>query len=288
MAVYKRAYRGYSGALTPQWSRFLILTRYAYRGLFRSRVLTGMFILCLFPFLFFAAGLYLNHNASAISALQIRVKNNALIEVNHTLFMSFMGIQFSLAFLMTAFIGPGLISPDLANNGLPLYLCRPFSRAEYVLGKFTVLAMLLSYITWIPALTLFFIQSSLGGVGWMWENLWMARAIFLGSWILILVLAFLALALSAWVKWKPVAGALVLGVMFLGAGLGAAINAVLRTKTGTLLDVGQLITTVWMDLFRQQADLGISPIQAWLALIAICALCVLLLAKKIKAFEVVK
>lgn len=288
MAVHKRTYRGYSGALTPQWSRFLILTRYAYRGLFRSRILIGMFILGLFPFLFFAAGLYLNHNASAISALHIRVKNNALIEVNQTLFMSFMGIQFSLAFLMTAFIGPGLISPDLANNGLPLYLCRPFSRAEYVLGKFTVLAILLSYLTWIPTLTLFGIQSSLGGAAWMWDNLWMARAIFVGSWILILVLAFLALALSAWVKWKPVAGALVLGVMFLGAGLGAAINAVLRISAGSLLDVGRLITTVWMDLFRQEPNLGISPAQAWLALIAICAVCVFLLSRKVKAFEVIK
>src|SRR5947209_16197601 len=111
--------------------------------------------------------------------------------------------------------------------------------------------MLLSYVTWIPALLLFVVQSSLAGSAWMWDNLWMARAIFVGSWILILVLSFLALALSAWVKWKPIAGALVLGVLFLGAGLGAAINAVMRTKMGTLLDVGQLITTIWMDLFRQ-------------------------------------
>jgi ABC-2 type transport system permease protein len=137
-------------------------------------------------------------------------------------------------------------------------------------------------------LLLFVIQSSLAGGAWMWSNLWMVRAIFLGSWILILVLAFLALALSAWVKWKPVAGALLLGVMFLAAGLGAAVDVVLRTRVGGLINVGELISIVWLDLFRQESSFGLSPTQAWLALSAICAGCLALLAKKIRAFEVVK
>ena len=286
MAVYKRAYRGYSGELTPSWSRFLILTRYAYRGLFRSRALLGMFMVCFVPFLGYVAVLYFNHNASLISML--RLKGSDLFEIDYKFFMSYLGTEFGMAFLLTAFIGPGLISPDLANNGLPLYLCRPFSRTQYVLGKFMVIGALLSYITWIPALLLFGIQSSLAGGAWMWSNLWMVRAIFLGSWILILILAFLALALSAWVKWKPVAGALLLGVMFLGAGLGTAINVVLRTHVGGLLNVGELIGIIWLDLFRQPSAFGLSPTQAWMALIAMCAACVALLAKKIRAFEVVR
>lgn len=288
MAVYKRAYRGYSGTYTPQWSRFLVLTRYAYRGLFRSRIMAGMFIVSLFPFLVCVAALYLNHNLSAISALKIRTAGGSLFDVDARFFLGYLTFEFSLAFLLTAFIGPGLISPDLANNGLPLYLCRPFSRTEYVLGKFMVIAALLSYVTWIPALVLFIVESNLAGAAWMWSNLWIARAIFLGSWILILVLAFVALALSAWVKWKPIAGALVLGVMFLGAGLGAAINAILRTTVGNLINVGVLIKTVWQDLFRSTEDIPMSPVTAWLALIAICALCAALLARKIRAFEVVK
>ena len=36
MAVYKRSYRGYTGPLTAEWSRFAIVPRYAYRGLFQS------------------------------------------------------------------------------------------------------------------------------------------------------------------------------------------------------------------------------------------------------------
>ncbi len=288
MAVYKRAYRGYSGDLTPAWSRFLILTRYAYRGLFKSRALTVMFMACFVPFLGYVAALYLNHNASLISMIHLRNAGGSLFEIDYKFFMSYLGTEFGMAFLLTAFIGPGLISPDLANNGLPLYLCRPFSRTQYVLGKFMVIAALLSYITWIPGLLLFGIQSSLAGAAWMWTNLWMVRAIFLGSWILILILAFLALALSAWVKWKPVAGALLLGVMFLGAGLGAAIDVVLRTRVGGLINVGELISIVWLDLFHQTSEFGLSPTQAWIALLLMCGACLALLARKIRAFEVVK
>ena len=48
MAVYKRSYRGYTGELTPRWSRFLILMRYASRGIFRSRMVTALFVICFF------------------------------------------------------------------------------------------------------------------------------------------------------------------------------------------------------------------------------------------------
>src|SRR5258707_13066390 len=51
--------------------------------------------------------------------------------------------------------GPPLVSRDLRNNALPLYLCRPFTRTEDVLGKMSVLLILLSAITWIPQLLLF-------------------------------------------------------------------------------------------------------------------------------------
>ena len=149
-------------------------------------------------------------------------------------FRSISAVQAAFAFVLTAFIGPGLVSPDLANGALTLYLCRPLSRTEYVLGKMSVLLITLSWITWIPGLVLFFVQASLSGWQWMWDNAWIAGAIVLGSLVWILVLALAALALSAWVKWRIVAGALLLGMFFLGAGFARAINAVLRTQQGYL------------------------------------------------------
>ena len=63
------------------------------------------------------------------------------------------------------------ISPDLSNNALPLYLCRPINRTEYILGKMAVLFIPLSCITWIPGLLLFAIQAGLQGQGWGWDHI---------------------------------------------------------------------------------------------------------------------
>ncbi len=168
MAVYKRSYRGYEGPLTPRWSRFLILSRYAARGIFQSRIITGLFVICFFYPLLMIAGLYLNHNARVLSLMKFN--GDHLMDINGTFFMVLMGVQGSMAFLMTAFVGPNMIAPDLANNALPLYFCRPLSRTEYVLGRGAVILFLLSFITWVPGLLIFAIESSLSGVSWASEH----------------------------------------------------------------------------------------------------------------------
>jgi ABC-2 type transport system permease protein len=193
-----------------------------------------------------------------------------------------------LAFVLTAFIGPGLVSPDLANGALTLYLCRPLSRIEYVLGKLSVLAIVLSWITWIPGLLLFFVQAGLAGWDWMMSNLWIASGIVLASWLWILSISLLALALSAWVKWRIAAGALLLGVLFLGAAFSEAINRVLQTQQGYLINVSKLLNIVWQDLLHDSGDRPLPAAEAWLGILAFAAVCFYVLMKKIRANEVVR
>jgi ABC-2 type transport system permease protein len=288
MSVYKRSYRGYAGVVTPTWSRFLILTRYAWQGLFRSRLLTGIFIVSLFPFLVETAMIYINHNTSFLSLIRVNAGTH-LLDINATFFRNCLQIQISFAFILTAFVGPGLVSPDLTNNALPLYFCRPFTRSEYVLGKFLVLLRLLSFITWVPGIALFAIEAGLSGWSWTMSNVWIAGAIVLDSAICMLVVSLLALALSAWVKWKPVAGGLFLAVLFLGAGMGAAVNAVIHTRLGDFISIGRLLSIVAGSVF-QTSDTGdgISAGAAWLGLLAISAFLLWLLSKKVRAYEVIR
>jgi ABC-2 type transport system permease protein len=286
MAVYKRSYRAYTGRLTPAWSRFFVLTRYALRGMFRSKFLTTIFVLSFFSPLVCAILIYLNHNATILNMLHTR--HNEAISVDGQFFLGFLGVQGGIAFFLTAFIGPNTIAPDLANGALPLYFCRPFSRAEYVLGKLCSLFYLLSFITWVPALVLFGIEANLSGPGWMWENRALASAILASSWIYILFISLIAMALSAWVKWRIAAGALILAVTFLLSGFGAAINAVLQSNIGYYIAPGALITRVCSQLFGVDARIDIPTAGAWVALLAMCGICLALLAKKVRAFEVVR
>lgn len=286
MAVYKRTYRSYSGPITPTWSRFLVLYRFSRRNLFRSKVQTAFLVLCFFFPLLCLLGLYANEHLSAFTLLAGR--NGPLFPVDAQFFLTYLTVQSSLAFVLTAFLGPGLVSPDLANGALTLYLCRPVSRTEYVAGKMSVIVIVLSWITWVPGLVLFAVQAELSGWDWFTHNFYMAVAIVVGSWIWILTLALLALALSAWVKWRIAAGALLLGILFMGSGFAHAINGVLGTKQGFLIDPSKLISIIWQSLLYDTSDLPFSATEAWIALLTIAGCCLLLLMKKVRANEVVR
>src|SRR4051795_8007205 len=199
MAVYKKTYRPYDGELTTSFRRLLVIPRYAFEDLNRSRFLTIFFLASFIYPLVCALLIYVRHNASALSLLGAQGADR-FISINVTFFMSLLGWQSMLALFLASFIGPGQVSPDLANNALSLYLARPFSRAEYVIGKMSVLLILLSLMTWIPGLLCFALQGYLEGGTWMQENWRFATGMFFGAWIWILILSLLALALSAWVK----------------------------------------------------------------------------------------
>jgi ABC-2 type transport system permease protein len=286
MAVYKRTYTAYEGALTPEWSRFLVIPRATYSKFGQSKLLMILRMASLVYPLGCILYIYLANNLSVLTDLGIPA--GRFLVVDRSMFLYFCWIQGAFAYAMTALVGPSLVSPDLVNNGLPLYLCRPFSRTEYVLGKMSVLAGLLSLATWVPGLVVFAIQASLAGWDWTVDNAWIAGSLFIGLLLWVVLLSLIALAISAWVKWKIAAGALLFGIFVAGAGFGSAINQIVRTQYGSLVNLTQVMYTIWSTLFGLSPDTGLSVGQAWSVIAVVCAGCVGLLAKKVRAFEVVK
>jgi ABC-2 type transport system permease protein len=303
MAVHKRVYRPLARAeLTPRWSRFLVLPRFAAQGWRGSRLLTAFLMFCLLPPLVAALVIYIFNSSLAQGLLGLtRGMDEFPFRIDGQFFGVLCNIQGSLAFLLIAWVGPGLVAPDLVNNALPLYLSRPFSRAEYVLGRVTTLLLLGSLITWVPDLLLFALQAGLAGGGWWHQNLHLAWGLVAGSLIWLLLLSLLALALSAWVRWRIVATGLFVGLFFISAGLGEAFNETLRTSWGKLLNLGYVITTVWKDLFdvvvterERRGQIGdptrldLPAGHCWLVLVALAGVCLLLLTRRLRAREVVR
>lgn len=287
MAVYKRTYKSYAGDLTPEWSRFMVIPRYAWRTLFQQRLITILYVICFFYPLGAALVIYFNHNTGFL-AQYMPVPHGGFLKIENSFFYYFVSVQCSLAFLLTSFIGPGLVSPDLTNNALPLYFCRPLSRAGYVAGKVMVIAGLLSFITWIPGLLLFLMQAGLADKAWFDANGYLAGAIFFSCILWILLISVMACALSAWVRWKIVAGALMLVILFLGAGLAEMIREVARTDSGGWLDMANNMSRVWMSLFRIRTEHAFTLQESILDLLLFMAFWIFLLTRKIKAYEVVR
>lgn len=286
MAVYKRTYTSYAGPLTDPRTRFLVLPRYSYERLFQSRFLTGFLVACFFFPLGCAGYIYLVNNLTVFANMGLPTPS--FLKIDAGFFRLVMNFQGGLAYILTALIGPSLIAPDLANNALPTYFSRPFSRTEYVIGKISVLFILLSIITWIPCSFLFLLQVSQAGGEWLSNNWFILRAILLGHFAWILLLSLLSVALSAWVKWKVVAGALILGVFGIGAGLAGIINSILRTDYGSMIDISRIMYTIWSDQLNIDASTGLEPFEAWIGFFAVCTICLVMLERKIRPKEIVR
>lgn len=287
MAVYKRGYSRYEGELTPRWQRLLVLPRFTWPRLLGQRLVIAVFILSAFWPLLCTIFIYLSNHPELWSSLGDAPKK--FLTVDGSFFLYFMNVQSVLAIALASLTGPGLIAPDLANNALPLYFSRPMTRWEYVLGRLLVLAGLLSVITWVPGLMLYGTQVGMAGWTWFTNNWWLGAALFTGFALWILLISFVALACSAWVKWRIVAGGSVLATFFLSAGAGQMINAVFRREEGILLNPGGVLNRISGAMLGVElSDNGPDTWACVLALAAMFTLLILVLERKLRPVEVVK
>ena len=287
MAVYDRRYRAYDGPLTPVSRRWQVLPRHGWTGVFKSRLFVGFFTLCFAWPIGAAVWIYLHYNLAALA--NVGLENVQLAAVDATFFAALMGVQcFVFGGVLTLLVGPGLVSPDLANGALPLYLSRPLTRTGYTLGKLTTLAALISLVTWIPGLLLFLLQAWLAGWSWFASHVWLGVAIVGGAILWIVTISLLALATSALARRKVVAQTFLLGVIIFGSVAGQAINQMFGTKIGWLFNLPALMQSVWASLYRINVPTALPPPVAATALLAICGLSIGVLARKLKAFEVVR
>ncbi|HKW57034.1 MAG TPA: hypothetical protein VJN42_06710 [Candidatus Acidoferrum sp.] len=292
MAVYKRKYNAYTGSLTRERSRFFVLTRYAFADLFKSRVFVLLLVLGFIPTLGFGGYIFLANNQSVQMLLQIR--GNSVFSIDAEFFIILVTVQTQLAFLLDCWVGPVLISGDLTNGALPLFLSRPLGRPEYVLGKFAVLALLFSAVTWVPSLLLFGLQAGLAK-GWLWSHLWMVVPIVLCSAIWILVLSLLALAVSAWVKLRIVATGVIFIAFSVPAGIGEIFNAIMGTYWGHLLNFPYLFRLILTQGFgdpERFTNIRLGPeipvAAAWAMMLLLCVISLLMINTRLKAREVVR
>jgi ABC-2 type transport system permease protein len=275
--------------MTPTWSRFLVLPRYAYQDLFKYKLFIALFVLCYVCPLVYTVLIYLRHNVGALAAFGTTAFEVARdIPIGGTFFFIFTIIQTLLSFIITVIIGPVLISRDLANNALPLDLSRPFSRIEYIVGKMSVLLIMLSAITLVPGLLLFLFQSYLDGGGWMAENWWIARAIFTLSFLTLAMLALLAMAFSAWIKWRTAASAALFAVLIIPIPVGFTIQGLFNTTIGHLASPIMAFISLAKLLFRLEwTDAILTSGEAWFVFAAYAAVCLFMLSRKVRAYEVV-
>ena len=254
MAVFRRGYQRYDGPLTGPVTRFMAIPRFAWSKILSQRFVVILLVLSLFWPLLCAGFIYVSNHSDLLPNLGgMQGPVATLLEINGKFFAVFMNVQSTFAILLAAIAGPGLVAPDLANNALPLYFARPMSRWTYIGARMMVLFGILSLVTLIPGLFVFGMQASLASTAWLQANWALGQGLVLGFVLYIAMVSLVALTCSAYVKWRVVAGALVLAFFFVLAGAAQMINQILRVEWGSLLNPGFAIYTVWCALLGVEA-----------------------------------
>ena len=146
---------------------------------------------------------------------------------------------------------------------------------------------MLSIVTWVPGLILFGLQVGLAGGSWFRANWTLGAGMVAGFLIWLLILSLVAMASSAYVKWRVVAAAVSLAFFFILSGIAEMIDEVLRVTWGHIIDPAWAVNQVWCAL------LGVTPpggpgaaASAW-ALAVMVLLLVIVIERKLRPVEVV-
>ena len=275
--------------MTPAWRRPLVVAGYGLANVFRSRLFTMFFVACLLPSCFFLVSIYLRYKLDMMSGfLGLEGPAGRYDPFEDWLYYGIGTPAVWVTFLIILVVGPALVAPDLKDNAMPLYLSRPLTRIQYVLGKLLVLVGLTSAVTWIPGLLLVFTNAYYAPDGWLLDNLSVPLGLIATCLVWTTCLSMIALAISAWVRWRPAATLGFLGVVVIGSTVGNLMRAILNDWLGSLVILADAIEVVGRDLFATRSSDLMPLTAAWVELSVATALAAWALVHRIRAFEVVK
>ena len=190
--------------------------------------------------------------------------------------------------LIAIFGGSGLIATDLKNNALSLYLSKPISWIDYLIGKFAVIGILLGCFTLVSGLLLFLEHSLLAGTSFLKENYWVPFAIIAYSVIITLSTSLLMLLFSSLTANPRYAIIGFSAVWFGSPVIYEVIKALARTSKVALVSVWANYDILGTTIFGGLQNYNVHWVWALLTQIALIALCLFVLHRRIRAVEIVK
>lgn len=282
MPIYDQGYRRYEARGPLRSVRFWPITREALRLVLSRRWFLVLLMVAWVPFL-----------ARCIQVFVVTRWPEAgrVLPVDGRLFGQFLGQQLIFDLIVTIFAGAGLVANDLRTGAILVYLSRPLTRRDYVLGKLGVLMALNLAVTLAPALLLYAVGVGLAPEQFFtWELAWVPPAIVLYSLVVSLVMSLVALAVSSLSRSARVAG-----IGFFGLLLGLdlvrnVLRALYRRPETALLSLQGNLDALARALFDVPARPGLELYWAWpaLVLVAVAAGSLLVLRARVRAVEIVR
>src|SRR5687768_9320538 len=244
----------------------------------RKRAFMGLLLFALMPFIVRAVQIYIAAN----------FPQAAILAPTAETFREFLEQQDFFVFVVTIYVGAGLIANDRRANALQIYLSKPLMRAEYIAGKAAVLFTFLMLVTWVPAILLLLVQVMFAGsFAFLKANLFLFPAITVAALLQVLLATFTMLALSSLSKSSRYVGILYAGALFFTAAIYGAMYAITGSSKLSYLSLGANLAQVVDVIFRLTPRYA-TPWQVSLTVIlGLIILSVSVLERRVRGVEVV-
>jgi ABC-2 type transport system permease protein len=242
MPIHDQGYRRYGGSKAPLGQGWIVIARAGIRSMFAKRVFLGLLLLAWVPFLVRSVSFYFAAN----------LPQAAILAPSADTFRQFLQQQAIFVFFVTVYVGAGLIANDRRANALQIYLSKPLTRIEYVVGKLAILATFLLLVTWVPAIVLLIVQMSFAGnFTFLKNNLFLFPAITVFSFVEVLLVAMTMLALSSLSNSSRYVGILYTGVIFFSSAIYGVLYAVTRSTQFSWISFPANLEQIGNVIFRQ-------------------------------------
>jgi len=280
MPIHDLGYRHWSGQWTSHPYRWWVITRQGVRLLAGKRRFLFLMALSAIPFVVRCVMLY----AATV------LGNLPFLKIDAAFFRDFLSQQMFFTFVIAIYAGSGLISNDLKANALQIYLAKPITRKDYVVGKLGVVAFFLSLPTLVPALLLFVLAVAFQpGGAFVREFGWVPGSIVAYSLVIILTNGLVVLAVSSLTRSSRFAGINFAAIFLFSQILYGILSSILRTKAVACVSLTNNLRLFGDLVFGTRPQYSGAPL--WLSALVVAALSAgsaWVVYRRVRAVEVVK
>jgi len=278
MPIHDQSYRHYGGKRESARSAWSVIAIAGITTLLKKRAFLGLLLFAWVPFIVRAVQIYVAANFPQASILAMKADT----------FRQFFDQQGIFVFFVTIFVGAGLIANDRRANALQIYLSKPLTRAEYVLGKLTILAVFLLAVTWLPGVLLLVIQALFAGnLSFIRQNIYLLPAMTLFSLVEVIVASFTMLAMSSLSNSNRFAGILYTGVMLFSDAVFATVRGITGSTAMSWLSFPATLAQLGDLIFRVPLRFTTPAVVSFIVALALVAVSASVLERKVRGVEVV-
>jgi ABC-2 type transport system permease protein len=278
MPIHDQGYRRYGGTRAAIGRGWQVIARAGIMQIIAKRQFIALMLFAWAPFVVRAVQLYVAANFQQASFLAAKGET----------FREFLDQQGTFVFFVTIWVGAGLIANDRRANALQLYLSKPMTRAEYILGKFAILFVFLALVTWAPAMCLLLVQTIFAGsFTFVRNNLYLLPAITLFSLAQVLLASTPMLALSSLSRSSRFVAVMYAGLIFFTAALFQAIRGITGKSAFAWMSPTDLLEQLGDVIFRIEPRYDLPPAVAAGAVLVLIGGALFILDRRVRGVEIV-